>query len=88
MLLQARERELQANLLNIERAQRQADIATARVEIADLKDRQKLFKAQGKYGARAAQLQGQAASITALGTAATGIQTTYDAFKQWQNKQH
>ena len=57
-------------------------ITEANLEIQDLQNRKVLFKRQGELGARAASLQGTAASLTALGQA---FQHGVNAFNYFQN---
>ena len=65
-LLGAREQEARANQLGTRIAEQQYKVGTSLVEIQDLERRKELFKAQGKYGARAATLQGVTGAVTAL----------------------
>ena len=65
-LLDARKNEVQANQLQTQVAHEQYKVGTSLVEIQDLERRKKLFEAQGKYGARAATLQGVTGAVSAL----------------------
>ena len=72
-LLDARKNEVQANQLQTQVAERQYKVGTSLVEIQDLERRKKLFEAQGKYGARAATLQGVTGAVSALVDTATNV---------------
>ena len=65
-LLGAREQEARANQLHTKIAEQQYQVGTSLVEIQDLERRKKLFEAQGKYGARAATLQGVTGAVSGL----------------------
>ena len=72
-LLSARKNEAQVNQLHTTIANQQYKVGTTLVEIQDLERRKKLFEAQGKHGARAANLQGVTGAATALVDTASNV---------------
>ena len=72
-LLDARKNEVQANQLTTQVAHEQYKVGTSLVEIQDLERRKKLFEAQGKYGARAANIQGVTGAVSALVDTAANV---------------
>ena len=74
-LLAASKQEANINQIYTNIENQQYKVGTTLVEIEDLERRKKLFEAQGKHGARAANIQGVTGAVTALVDTAARVGT-------------